>query len=55
MAFHACSPVYALKRTHTRAIFLRCAKVSQFKSFLWCANLAALFRTRSRAFISPSL
>jgi hypothetical protein len=31
------------------------AKVSHFKSLLWCANLAALFCMWSRAFICPSL
>jgi hypothetical protein len=43
------------KRPNLQVIFRRCAKVPQFKSFLWCANLAALFCTRSRAFICPSL
>jgi hypothetical protein len=31
IAFQARSPVYALKRAHMRAIFLRCVKVSQFE------------------------
>jgi hypothetical protein len=39
IAFHARSPVYALKRAHMRAICLRCVKVPQFKWFLWCACL----------------
>jgi hypothetical protein len=51
MAFHARSPMYAQKRAHMRAIFLRSVKVSQFTSFLWCATLTPLFCTRSRAFI----
>jgi hypothetical protein len=48
-------PVYALKAVHMRAIFLHCTKISQLESFRWCANLAALFCTRSNVFICPSL
>jgi hypothetical protein len=47
--------VYALKRTHMRILFLLCVKVSQFESFLCYANLAAMFCTRSSAFICPFL
>jgi hypothetical protein len=39
----------------SRAIPLHSAKVSQFESFPWCANLAALFCTRPKACICPSL
>jgi hypothetical protein len=53
MAFHAHSPVYALKRAHMWAFFQCCAKVSQLKSFLWCANLVLC--TWSIAFNCPSL
>jgi hypothetical protein len=34
IAFKGRSPVYALKRAYMLAIFLRCAKVSDFESFL---------------------
>jgi hypothetical protein len=37
-----------------RAIFLRCVKVPQFQLFPWCTNLAAIFCTRSSAFMFPS-
>jgi hypothetical protein len=53
IALQARSPVCALKRAHMRAISLRCVKVSQFESFLRCANFAAMFCTRSRAFTCP--
>jgi hypothetical protein len=55
IAFQARSPVYALKRTHMRAVFLRCVKFFQFESFVWCANLASIFCTWSSAFIYPFL
>jgi hypothetical protein len=60
MAFHARSSLYALKRAHMLAIFLGCARVTQFKTFLWCVKLVALFWIRlfcirSEAFICPSL
>jgi hypothetical protein len=55
IASQACSPVYALHREHMRDISLRCVNVCQFESFLWCANLAAVFCNRSSAFIYPFL
>jgi hypothetical protein len=53
ITFQARSPVYALTRARVRAIFLRSVKVSELESFLWCANLAAMFCTGSSAFICP--
>ena len=42
--------------THIRAaVFLRCANFSQFESSVRFANHAALFCTRSNAFLCPSL
>ena len=51
IVFHALSPLYALNRAHMRDIFLCCAKESQSKPPVLCTNLAALFWTRSKAFI----
>ena len=55
IALHAPSAVYALKRAQMRAIFLLCAKISHTESFVWLANLASFFCTRSNEFIWPSL
>ena len=49
ITFQARPQVYALKRTHIRALNLRCANVSQHDSFILFANLAALFCTRFKA------
>jgi hypothetical protein len=47
--FQASPLVYALKRTHIRAISLRCAKISQPDSFILFVNLVALFCNRFKA------
>ena len=54
IGFHALSPEYTLKRAHMRDNFLCDTKVSQFRLFLWCADLAAFFCTLSDALICPS-
>jgi hypothetical protein len=50
IASQARSPVYALNRAHMRDISMRCVNVSEFESFLWWTNLAAVFCNRSSAF-----
>ena len=53
--FQARPPINVLKRAHIRAINLRYAKVSQRDSFILFANLAALFYTRFKTLIPPSM